>query len=187
MLDEKKVLIRTRDIFQTEKDDGVKGYAPETLRIVATATNTGIPEGANACSMTGKSKRSSLALQLFGVVDPETERFTHAGFRAHGCIALIAAASVTAALLEGRTLEEALLIDSDEIMSHLVEIPDSKTFVLPLATEAIRAAVGDYYIRAGLDADQVEKRAGCNYWSLNCLLAENCSLRSQLVDMRYPA
>lgn len=186
-MDEKSVLIRTRDIFQTEKDDGITGYAPETLSIVANAKNVGIPEGANACGMAGKSKRSSLAMQIFGVVDPETERFEHVGFRAHGCIALIAAASVTAALMVGKTPQEALEITGDDIMEHLVEIPASKQFVLSLAPETIRAAVGDHYIRKGLDADEVEALAGCNTSSLSCLVAENCSLRSQLVDMRYPA
>ena len=63
-----RALIRTADVYQTNLDEGVAGYSDTLLSIVANFTNSGKPEGYNAESMVGKSKRGEVALRLFAVV-----------------------------------------------------------------------------------------------------------------------
>ena len=56
-----RALIRTADVYQTNLDEGVAGYSDTLLSIVANFTNSGKPEGYNAESMVGKSKRGEVA------------------------------------------------------------------------------------------------------------------------------
>ena len=59
-----RALIRTADVYQTNLDEGVAGYSDTLLSIVANFTNSGKPEGYNAESMVGKSKRGEVALAI---------------------------------------------------------------------------------------------------------------------------
>ena len=56
-----RALIRTADVYQTNLDEGVAGYSDTLLSIVANFANSGKPEGFNAESMVGKSKRGEVA------------------------------------------------------------------------------------------------------------------------------
>lgn len=180
-----KVLIRTESIYQTDKDNGVEGYSDTALAIVANAINTGIPEGSNACSMVGKSKRGTVAMQLFAVVDPKTERFTVAGFRARGCIAMIASASKIAEMICGLSFEEALAITPEQLGAELGRIPNGKQFTLHIAIEAVRAAIGDYLIRGGATYEEIDRAIPCDESLIGCIMCEDCSLRNQLIDLRF--
>lgn len=46
-----RALIRTKDVYQTELDNGVDGYSETLLAIVANFKNAGKPEGFNVQSM----------------------------------------------------------------------------------------------------------------------------------------
>ena len=72
-------VLRTADVYQTEIEDGVTGYSDTLLSVVANFRNGGAPEGFNAQSMVGKSKRGEVALRLFAVIDPDTRTFVRAG------------------------------------------------------------------------------------------------------------
>lgn len=67
-------VLRTADVYQTEIEDGVTGYSDTLLSVVANFRNGGAPEGFNAQSMVGKSKRGEVALRLFAVIDHDTRR-----------------------------------------------------------------------------------------------------------------
>ena len=69
---EDKVLLRTADVYQTAVGDDVESYSDTLLAVVANFRNAGRPEGFNAQSMAGKSKRGEIACRLFAVVDPDT-------------------------------------------------------------------------------------------------------------------
>ena len=71
-------VLRTADVYQTEIEDGVTGYSDTLLSVVANFRNGGAPEGFNAQSMVGKSKRGEVALRLFAVIDPDTRTFVRA-------------------------------------------------------------------------------------------------------------
>lgn len=179
------VFIRTRDIFQDEYDSHPNYYSEEALAIVANCQNAGIPEGTNAVGMTSKSKRNSIGMQLFAVYDSDTKTFIKTGFRARGCIAMIASASIAASLLQDKTLEEALNVNSKDIKELVGKVPDDKTYTFILAEEAIRACVGDVYLRAGLDADTVKNKVHCDDNQINCITSENCSLRIQFLNLKF--
>ena len=101
--------------------------------------------------MAGKSKRGEVACRLFAVVDPDTRVVVKAGFKARGCLAITACASVACTMLEGRVLEDALAITVDDLREALDGVPAGKTNTLYFAVEAIRALVGDYLVREGAD------------------------------------
>lgn len=85
-----RALIRTKDVYQTELDNGVEGYSETMLAIVANFKNAGKPEGFNVQSMVGKSKRGEVALRLFAVVDDSVADpvFVKVGFKSRGCLAM---------------------------------------------------------------------------------------------------
>ncbi len=111
-----RVLLRTADAYQTESMDEVTGYSDKLLSIVADYRNGGRPDGANAQAMVGKSKRGEVALRLFARINPETRVIEAAGFKTRGCLAMTGCASATCAMIEGRTLEEALALTTDEVV-----------------------------------------------------------------------
>ncbi|WP_322995159.1 iron-sulfur cluster assembly scaffold protein [Castellaniella sp.] len=64
-------------------------------------------------------------------------------FRAFGCGAVIAAGSLATEWLQGRGLDQALAIDSQDFVRALA-LPPAKLHCALLAQDAIQAAVADY-------------------------------------------
>ena len=162
-----RALIRTADVYQTNLDEGVAGYSDTLLSIVANFTNSGKPEGYNAESMVGKSKRGEVALRLFAVVgEPEDggePRFLRAGFKTRGCLAMTACASVICTMIEGKTFSEALAITPDDVK--------------------VRGLSGVWYYRSGITLAELNEKLPCDTSSVACLLCEHCSLRDTRLDM----
>lgn len=177
-------VLRTADVYQTEIEDGVAGYSDTLLAVVANFRNAGIPEGANAQCMVGKSKRGEVALRLFAVIDPATETIVQAGFKTRGCLAVTACASVVCMMLEGKTFDEALSITTDDIKSALDGVPADKSYTLHFAVEAIRALIGDYLVRQGVTLEDLDTRLPCDSLSIPCIICEHCSLRDTRVELR---
>jgi len=80
-------------------------------------------------------------MRLFLKVEGEVIRA--ATFLAEGCVAAIAAGSMTTLLLTGRTLTEALRISDREVAEALGGLPASKIHCSVLAEDAILEAVED--------------------------------------------
>ncbi|MDR2586626.1 MAG: iron-sulfur cluster assembly scaffold protein, partial [Coriobacteriales bacterium] len=159
---ETRRVIRTRDVHQTQTEIGVVGYSERLLSIVANFENAGVPEGYNAISSVGKSKRGVVSVRLFAVADYERGRFLRVGFRAHGCLAMLASASVAATLIEGKTFTEALRIGAEDIIRAVDGVPADKSFTVHVAAEAIRALVGDCLIRAEVGPDELSTLVPCD-------------------------
>lgn len=70
-----------------------------------------------------------------------------ASFKAQGCVACIAASSVTTELCIGRTLDEALAIDKDVIADALDGVPPPKMVCSMICPTALRVAVEDFRAR----------------------------------------
>ena len=177
-------VLRTADVYQTEIEDGVTGYSDTLLSVVANFRNGGAPEGFNAQSMVGKSKRGEVALRLFAVIDPETERFARVGFKARGCLAVTGCASVVCSMLEGRTFDEALAITTDDVKAALDGVPVDKVYTLHFAVEAIRALIGDYLAHRGATLEELDAVVPCNAMGVPCIICEHCSVRSTRVDLK---
>ena len=175
--------LRTPDMYQIENDAPITEYSEKSLDLIADARNGGIPDGANAFCSVGKEKRGTVQMQLFAVVNPEEDRFVEVGFRSHGCLAAIACATVVADMLTGKTVSEALEITQDQILEAVDGLPDGRVYTLNFAIEAIRALVGDYYLRVkGYNLAQLDEVVPCERMCLNCIITENCSLRDERVD-----
>lgn len=176
-------VIRTADVYQTNVDDGTVGYSDTLLSVVANFRNAGVPEGFNAQSMAGKSKKGEVALRLFAVVDPDTERIEHIGFKSRGCLAMTACASAVCLMVEGKTLDEALSVTPEMLYEALDGIPAGKGNTAVFAAEAVRALVGDWMIRRGASLSDLDRRVPCDPDSVSCLMCEHCSLRSSRIDL----
>ena len=160
--EDRQALIRTRDVYQTAVDDGVAGYSDTLLSVVANFKNAGAPEGFNAQSMVGKSKRGEVALRLFAVIDEERDVILKMGFKARGCLAMTACASMICMMAEGKSLSAALAIAPDDLK---------------------RALVGDWLIRRGATRAELDRDLPCDADSVECLMCEHCSLRDSRIDL----
>lgn len=65
-------------------------------------------------------------------------------FLVFGCTAAVATSSVTTMLAKGKTLEEALKIEEDQVTEELGGLPASKLHCSNLGVRTLRAAIEDY-------------------------------------------
>ena len=180
---DERAVIRTADVYQTEVEAGTGGYSDTLLAVVANFKNSGAPEGFNAQSMVGRSKRGEVALRLFAVVDPKTETFVRVGFKSRGCLAMTACASMVSMMLEGKTFDEALAITNEDVARELDGVPSGKSYTAYFAAEAARALVGDYLVRQGADRAQLDARVPCDEQGVACIMCEHCSLRDTRLEL----
>ena len=181
-LTEDTPFLRTPDMYQIENDAPITEYSDTLLDLIADTPNGGVPDGANAFCSVGKEKRGTVQMQLFAVIDPETETFGNVGFRSHGCLAAIGCAATLAEMLPGKTFAEALAITKDEINERLGGVPSAKMYTLILATCAVKAVIGDYLMRVKEAPEELDALFTCQSLSVDCLMTENCSLRDERVD-----
>lgn len=181
---EDRVLLRTKDVYQTESQDDVASYSDRLLSIVADFANSGAPEGFNAQSMVGKSKRGEVACRLFARIDPATGIIEAAGFKTRGCLAMTGCASAACQLIEGKPVEEALQVTVDDVRGFVDGVPAGKVNALHFAACAIQALVGDFLIRDGAPASELQEALSCDPDSISCIMAEHCSYRQSLLEMR---
>ncbi|HET8628194.1 MAG TPA: iron-sulfur cluster assembly scaffold protein [Thermomicrobiales bacterium] len=76
-----------------------------------------------------------------------------ARFRALGCSAAIASASMATTLIAGRPVGVAGALTADEITAALGGLPAERLYAPALAAEAVRAAVADYARRGAADGE----------------------------------
>ena len=142
-LTEDTPFLRTPDMYQIENDAPITEYSERSLDLIADARCGGIPDGANAFCSVGKEKRGTVQMQLFAVIDPDTETFGEVGFRSHGCLAAIACATALATMLPGKTFDEALAITKEDILEYVGGLPNGRKYTLTYAVEAVRALIGE--------------------------------------------
>ena len=68
-------------------------------------------------------------------------------YRVFGCVAAIAASSMTSEMATGLTLEEAAHLREEEVVEALGGLPEAKVHCSVLAPEALRRAIADYHQR----------------------------------------
>ena len=182
---DERAVIRTADVYQTEVEAGTGGYSDTLLAVVANFRNSGAPEGFNAQSMVGKSKRGEVALRLFAVIDPATETFVRMGFKSRGCLAMTACASTICSMVEGKSFAEALAIRPEDVKAALDGVPSDKLHTTYFATEGVRALVGDFLIRRGASIEALDRVVPCDELSIPCAMCEHCSLRDARVELLF--
>jgi nitrogen fixation NifU-like protein len=88
------------------------------------------------------NKACSDVVRVFIRVDGDT--VADCTFQAQGCVACVAAASVTTELVCGQSLDRARTLSTDEVVQALGGLPESKVQCSVISPEALHAAVRSY-------------------------------------------
>jgi nitrogen fixation NifU-like protein len=72
-------------------------------------------------------------------------------YRTQGCAASIACGSILTELVKGKTVDEALRITKDDIISALGGLPEAKVHCSVLADDALKDAIRDYLSKNNMD------------------------------------
>jgi len=83
-------------------------------------------------------------------VNPETQVIEEAKFKTFGCGSAIASSSLATEWIKGRTVDNALEIKNTDIVKEL-SLPPVKIHCSVLAEDAIRAAIGDWKKKNGVE------------------------------------
>lgn len=119
-------------------------YSPQVLDHYENPRNVGEAVDENAvATVTSDDCGDRLRLSL----RVEAGRILEARFRTLGCVAAIAASSMTTELLRGRSLEEARSITDARVTRALGGLPPGKQHCSVLAERAIAVALDDYASR----------------------------------------
>ena len=84
-------------------------------------------------------------------VNPETQVIEDAKFKTFGCGSAIASSSLATEWIKGKSVEDALAIKNTDIVKELA-LPPVKIHCSVLAEDAIRAAIGDWKKKQGVEA-----------------------------------
>ena len=85
-------------------------------------------------------------------VNPETQVIEDAKFKTFGCGSAIASSSLATEWVKGKTVSEALTITNTDIVKELA-LPPVKIHCSVLAEDAIRAAIGDWKKKNGVNEE----------------------------------
>jgi nitrogen fixation NifU-like protein len=91
-------------------------------------------------------------------INPETQIIEEAKFKTFGCGSAIASSSLATEWVKGKTVEEALSIKNTDIVREL-SLPPVKIHCSVLAEDAIKAAIGAWKKKHGVEVPVTEKAA----------------------------
>jgi nitrogen fixation protein NifU and related proteins len=88
-------------------------------------------------------------------INPETQVIEEAKFKTFGCGSAIASSSLATEWVKGKTVDEALNIKNTDIVREL-SLPPVKIHCSVLAEDAIKAAIGDWKKKSGVEDSATE-------------------------------
>jgi len=89
-------------------------------------------------------------------INPDTRVIEEAKFKTFGCGSAIASSSLATEWVKGKTVDEALAIKNTDIVREL-SLPPVKIHCSVLAEDAIKAAIGDWKKKHGVEVPASEK------------------------------
>jgi nitrogen fixation NifU-like protein len=84
-------------------------------------------------------------------INPATQVIEEAKFKTFGCGSAIASSSLATEWVKGKTVDEALSIKNTDIVREL-SLPPVKIHCSVLAEDAIKAAIGDWKKKQGIES-----------------------------------
>ncbi len=117
-------------------------YNDKVLDLFKNPKNVGAMPDANAIGKVGNTACGDI-MQIFLKINKKGI-IEDASFQTFGCAAAIVSSSVACDLIKGKTIEEALKIENQEIIDILGGLPQHKIHCSVLAKEAIEDAINNY-------------------------------------------
>lgn len=115
--------------------------------------NVGEIENASGVGTVGNAKCGDI-MRIYLDID-ENQIIRDVKFKTFGCGAAIATSSMATELIKGKSLEDALKLSNQAVITALDGLPPAKIHCSVLAEQAVRAALADYYRRQGIDPEPI--------------------------------
>ncbi len=104
--------------------------------------NVGVLDDANAIGKVGNASCGDI-MKLYLKIN-ENDVIEDVKFETFGCAAAIVSSSVATEMIKGKTVEEALKLENNEILDYIGGLPTQKIHCSILAKEAIESAINNY-------------------------------------------
>ncbi len=123
-------------------------YSEKVMDHFTNPRNIGEVENANAIGTVGNEKCGDIMQISMHIENGVVEDVK---FKTFGCGAAVATSSMATELIKGKTIEEAGNLSNKAVMEALDGLPPNKVHCSLLAEEAVKEALGNYYIAQGVD------------------------------------
>ena len=117
-------------------------YNEKVVEIFTKPKNVGEIKDANAIGQVGNPACGDIMKLYLKINDKGI--IEDAKFQTFGCAAAIVSSSVATEMIKGKTVEEALKLENQEILDYLGGLPAHKIHCSVLAKEAIESAIDNY-------------------------------------------
>ncbi len=121
-------------------------YSDKVLDHFMNPRNVGEVENPDGIGQIGNVNCGDIMRMTIAVTD---DRITDVKFKTFGCGAAIAVSSMVTEMARGMSLEEAAAINRDDVATALGGLPDRKLHCSNLGTDALKAAINDYWCKTG--------------------------------------
>ena len=121
-------------------------YSDKVLDHFMNPRNVGELENPDGVGQVGNINCGDIMRMTIKVVD---NRISAIRFKTFGCGAAIAVSSMVTEMVTGKTLEESVTVNRDDVARALDGLPDKKLHCSNLGTDALKAAINDYWRRTG--------------------------------------
>lgn len=116
-------------------------YNDKVIEIFKNPKNVGEMKDANAVGTVGNPACGDIMKLYLKIKDNKIE---DASFETFGCAAAIVSSSVATEMIKGKTVDEALKLENQEILDYVGGLPAHKIHCSILAKEAIEEAIKYY-------------------------------------------
>lgn len=121
-------------------------YSDKVLDHFMNPRNVGELDNPDGVGQVGNINCGDIMRMTIKVVD---NRISDIRFKTFGCGAAIAVSSMVTEMVRGKTLEESVTVNRDDVARALGGLPEKKLHCSNLGTDALKAAVNDYWRRTG--------------------------------------
>ena len=130
-------------------------YSEKVMDHFTNPRNMGEIEDPSGVGTVGNAKCGDI-MRIYLDID-ENKVIRECKFKTFGCGAAVATSSMATELVKGKTIEEALEVNTQAVMEALDGLPPVKVHCSLLAEEAIHAALRDYAQKNGIEIKGLSK------------------------------